>query len=224
MMWRSPYGSAVVLELVADTFSSEPAPRRAVSVRSGRRVAIQVPYGLVDDCEVVSAVDAEFEFTVATDDDLSPRRAGIDLQGTDILDTVRAEQCATRLFETVTRTRFDNTAIVDGEVTTELVIEATGSDADLVIEGASGTVLVGVRLTDERTGVHIGDEPIVIPLTFVVNRCDPHALAEVTKRFGLDLALAIEGAEPVSVGLDVSELTGQFETAIEECTSALDAD
>ena len=47
---------------------------------------------------------------------------------------------------------------------------------------------------DDFTDVRIDDEtpPVSIPVRFVVNRCDPYALAEVTKRNGLDLDISID--------------------------------
>jgi hypothetical protein len=212
------------IALVADSFSVEPSSGRTISVRSGRRVAIQVPYGVADDCATVDHVDAELEFSVVSGGDPKSQRASIELGGTDLLDAIRAEQCTTRRFNSLTNVSFANTAILDGDVITDLIIEPTGTDADLVIEGVSGTVLVGVRLADDRNEVSIGDEPVAVPLAFVVNRCDPHAMAEVTKRFGLDLEVSIDGAEPVSVGVDIGDLVVHFESAVEQCAEALDAD
>jgi hypothetical protein len=208
------------IELVADFFMSEPAAPRTISVRSGRRVAIQVPYGMTVDCAAERPVRAELTFTYTTDEDPRPSAARIDLGGTDILDTIRAEQCVTRRFDEQVRTWFENTEIVDGTVVTQLVIEPTGTTADLTVTAVSGTVLVGVRPGGAWTGTRLDGGEVTIPLTFVVNRCDPHALAEVTKRFGLALAVSVEGAEPVAVAVDVSELVEDLEAIVAQCVAA----
>jgi hypothetical protein len=208
------------IELLADFFVGEQAAQRTISVRSGRRVAIQVPYGMTVDCAAERPVRAELTFTYTTDEDPRPSAARIDLGGTDILDTIRAEQCITRRFDEQVRTWFENTEIVDGTVVTQLVIEPTGTTADLTVTAVSGTVLVGVRPGGAWTGTRLDGGEVTIPLTFVVNRCDPHALAEVTKRFGLALAVSVEGAEPVAVAVDVSELVEDLEAIVAQCVAA----
>jgi hypothetical protein len=208
------------IELVADFFVGEQAAQRTISVRSGRQVAIQVPYGMTVDCADERPVRAELTFTYTTDENPRPSTARIDLGGTDILDSIRAEQCITRRFDEEVRTRFDNTEIVDGTVVTQLVIESVGTTADLTVRAVSGTVLVGVRSGGTWTGTRLDGGEVTIPLTFVVNRCDPHALAEVTKRFGLELAVSVEGAEPVAVAIDVSDLVGDLEAIVAQCVAA----
>lgn len=223
VMTRNDSGTSLLLsdiELVADTFDGEPAPARTISVRSGRRVAIQVPFGRVDDCDGQGPVTAELTFTSTTADDRSPRAGRVQLDGTDILDTIRAQQCVTRRFEEGARTHFDATSMVDGAVVTQLVLEPTGTSAGLAVGAASGTVLVSVSAPD-RGSVELHDEPVSIPLTFVVNRCDPHALAEVTKRYGLDVDVSVDGAAPVAVAIDIGELVDDLDAIVEQCRVAL---
>jgi len=208
------------IELIADFFVGEPAAERTISLRSGRQIAIQVPYGDTTDCDSEGLVTAELAFTYTTDEHPEPIAARIGLDGTDILDTIRTRQCATRRFEEATRVRFDGTEVVDGTVVTRLVVEPTGESTDLALTAVSGTILVDARTSDDWRGSQLGDEPVAIPLTFVVNRCDPHALAEVTKRYGLALAVSVDGAEPVDVAVDVGELVADLETIVEQCTIA----
>ena len=209
------------VELVADTFDSKPAPERTISVRSGGRIAIQVPYGVVDDCDNRRPVEAELTFTYASADDPAERPGRIELDGTDILDSIRAVQCTTRRFDQSARTRFDGTAIVDGTVVTRLVIEPTGTATGLVVGAVSGTILMSVDAPTGWDGVELHDEPVAIPLTFVVNRCDPHAIAEITKRFGLDLDVSVDGAAPVPVSIDIAEVSDDLEVIVEQCQLAL---
>ena len=208
------------IELIADFFAGEPAAQRTISLRSGREVAIQVPYGVTDDCDVEGPVTADLAFTYTTDEHPEPIAGRIGLDGTGILDTIRVRQCTTQRFDEATRARFEGTEVVDGTVVTRLVFEPTGTTTDVVVTAVSGTILVDARTSDDWQESRVGDEPVTIPLTFVVNRCDPHALAEVTKRYGLALAVSVDGAEPVDVAVDVGELVADLETIVEECTAA----
>ena len=219
---RNDSGRSMLLsdiELVADFFDGQPAARRSISVRSGRQVAIQVPYGSTDDCDTELPMAAELTFTFTSEVDAVPRAGRVELDGTDLLHAIRLEQCTTRRFETAVRTRFDGTQILDGTVVTGLVIEPTGASADIAVEGVSGTILVGARTPDGWTGVQLDADPVTIPLTFVVNRCDPHALAEVTKRYGLTLAVSVDGADSVDVAIDVADLVADLEAIVEQCTA-----
>ena len=227
MLTRNDSGTSLLvadLELVVDHFDGEPAASRTISVRDGRQVAIQVPYGVADECDSDNPVGAALTFTYTTDIDPEPKHAAIELDGTDLLDEIRTEQCTTRTFDDAVTARFVNTAIVGGAVVTDLVLEPTGTAAGLVVTGASGTILMGVRVGEQWAGASIDDAPVVIPLRFVVNRCDPHALAEVTKRYGLDVAVSADGAEPVTVAVDVADLVADFETVVEQCTISAAAD
>ena len=206
---------------MADTFDGEPAAARTISVRSGGRVAIQVPYGEVDDCDTTRAVDASLIFAYTSAGDASPRSARIDLAGTDLLDSIRAEQCASRRLDQNARTHFEGTAIVDGVVATRLVIEPSGAAIGLELTAVSGTILVRADAAAGWNGVELSDETEVIPLTFTVNRCDPHAVAEVTKRFGLDIDVSVDGAAPVPVPIDISALSDELEAIVEQCQTAL---
>jgi hypothetical protein len=208
------------IELIADFFVAEPAPERTISLRRGRQVAIQVPYGVTTECDVEGPVTADLAFTYTTDGHPEPIAARIGLDGTGILDTIRERQCTTQRFNEATRARFEGTEVVDGTVVTRLVIEPTGTTTDLVVSAVSGTILVDARTSDDWHGAQLGDEAVTIPLTFVVNRCDPHALAEVTKRYGLALAVSVDGAEPVDVAVDVDELVRDLEAIVAQCTAA----
>jgi hypothetical protein len=208
------------IELIADRFVGESAGERTISLRSRRQVAIQVPYGVTTDCDGEGPVTADLAFTYTTDEHPEPTQARIELDGTDILETIRAKQCATRRFDDAIRARFDGTEVVDGTVVTRLVLEPAGRTTDLLVTAVSGTILVDARTSDDWNGMQLGGEPVGIPLTFVVNRCDPHALAEVTKRYGLALAVSVDGGEPVDVAIDVSELVVDLERIVEQCMMA----
>lgn len=206
-------------ELVASHFRGEPAAPRNSTLPRGRRIAVQVPYGVANDCESEEPVQAEFRFTFTTPDHPEPQVASIDVGGTAILDGIRARQCATQRFDAETSTSFAE-VVTDGEtIETILRVERAGGESDFTFERASGTVLVGAARTGGTTTLFLGptDRVVDIPITFVVNRCDPHAMAEVTKRYGLDLEIGIDGSDVHAVPIDVSPLVDELAAAVERC-------
>jgi hypothetical protein len=212
------------IELVADYFASGPVTERAVTVRGDRNVAVQVAFGDVVDCESDRPIEAVLAFEMVLDGDSPPQRVRLDLGGGDILDSIRASQCTTQAFREAVRVTFANTEVDDETVVTDLVLEPTGAGSGMTIEEVSGTILVGARLRegragDDRAGVRLDEEPVTIPLTFVVNRCDPHALAEVTKRYGLDVAVSIDDARPADVAIDVADLVDSLDSIVERCAA-----
>jgi len=204
------------IRLVSDSFVAEPAADRTISLRNGRQVAIQVPYGTVDDCDIHRPVTAQLTFEYTNDHDAEQRLGTIDLDGTDILETIRADACARRHLDGLARIGFTRAEIVGNDLVTELRIEPIGSPIDVRVSAVSGTVLVGVHPHDGWVGTSV-DGGVSIPLRFVVNRCDPHALGEVTKRFGLDLQVSIDGDDPASVEVDVEPLVTDLEAIVELC-------
>jgi hypothetical protein len=209
--------------LVADHFSTVEDPG-TTSLRAGRRVAIQLPYGRADDCTSDSPVTAAFSFSYSADGG-APVDGTVDVGGTEILDGIRAEQCTAAAFEAMTDAALtDPTITPEGTLVATLRIEpASGSAGDLstiTVERADGTILVAVKTAAGVVPVTLPADGMEIPVTFVVNRCDPHALAEVTKRYGLDLTVSIDGGLPQPVAIDVSDLTDQLETIVQRCRDA----
>jgi hypothetical protein len=82
-------------------------------------------------------------------------------------------------------------------------------------------VLVRPSTPDGWVPVCVDAERRVVPLRFSVNRCDPHAVAEVTKRFGLDVEVVVGGADPASVTVDVTPIEPQLEAIVAACRAAL---
>lgn len=205
--------------LLADFFTAQPAEPRTTVIPDGRRTAIQVPYGRAEDCDTQRPVDALFTFTYTTHTGATARRGSIAISGTEILDDIRARQCTTQAIHDQTKASFDNVVVTDGTVTAQLTITKTDGTAVIHIGDTSGTILVAVRTAADYRGATLSDagDHVTVPLTFVVNRCDPHALAEVTKRYGLDLAVTIDAREPIPISIDVDGLTDELETIVQEC-------
>jgi hypothetical protein len=208
--------------LVADHFETVIAPSRRSSIRQGRDIALQVPYGSATDCTADDPVEAHLRITYTTGKVELQRTAAIDLGGTDILDDVRAEQCAARAFDEATDVAIEDVTVDDRVVTATLVVRRASGESSLAIEAMAGTVLVDVDAAPGASGpVAIGTAPVEVPITFVVNRCDPHALAEVTKRYGLDLQVSIDDAPARPVPVDVTELIPALDQIVERCTNEL---
>ena len=204
--------------LVADFFENSAAPVRRSWVPPGRSVALQVPYGTTIDCTTNEPVRAHLRITYTLGDDEREQTADIALEGADILDAIRAEQCAQRTFDAATRLGFEDVAVVDQVLVATLTIARTSGESSFVIEGVNGTILIGVETDDGFQPVTIdGPTVVALPVTFVVNRCDPHALAEVTKRYGLDLFVAVDGQPAQAINVDVTALTPLLEEIVERC-------
>ena len=179
-------------ELVADHFAGQPAATRTVNVPAGRQIAIQVPYGVVKDCTSDTPVSAVLAFAYTTPTDNTRRTTRLPIGGTDILDGIRAEQCAGRTLADETEITFSDVAMVDGTVRADLHIERTEERSEFTFGQFVGTVLVDVRrTTDSATPVILSplDRSVMIPLTFVVNRSSKLRSRRVP-RLPNDLALA----------------------------------
>lgn len=209
-------------ELRADFFATQPAPLKVVSVPAGRDIAIQVPYGVANDCTDDELVTATLAFTYTTSTDGAPLQGSMPLLGTEILDRLRAEQCAGQDLHAQADATFDNISISDGHVYVDLVFERTAGTSDFTFGHAIGTVLVSVRKVngDDNVSLEPSDQSLTVPLEFTVNRCDPHAQAEVTKRFSLDLEVSVDGDVAVPVSIPVTEITYDLEEIVQECVDS----
>ncbi|TFH13326.1 MAG: hypothetical protein E4H05_11130 [Acidimicrobiales bacterium] len=207
-------------QLVSTFFDTTPAERRNTLIGAGRQIAVQVPYGSTEDCDDPTTVEAALVVTASNDAETTPVSVvRLDLEGTEILDGIRGKQCTARAFADATDTAFVGTTVDDQTVRTTLVITRTEGTADISLGTIRGTVLIGTRRIDDVTVDEMAstDQAIEIPLEFVVNRCDPHAMAEVTKRFGTEFEMSVDGSEPFSIPIDVTSLTPDFETIVQHC-------
>jgi hypothetical protein len=205
--------------LDADHFEVASTATRATRIGAGRTVALQTPFGVAVECADDAPVTARLVFT---DGDLVRR---LDLTGTDILDALRAEQCVGRAMADAAEVELRDVRVVDGTVdaTLHATLDAARVDPQMSFEigRASGTILVAARRHDEAPVVLDAEHPVVeTGVTFTVNRCDPHAVAEVTKPYGLDLEVSLDGGEPVTVAVDVRAVEDELVAIVEECRAA----
>ncbi len=202
-------------QLVAEHFVTDPAEPRVSPIPNGRPINLQVPYGTAVDCTDPEAVGARLEFTYTADGDPAERTASVDLGGTEILDGIRDEQCAQARFDDLTDTAF-GAPIVDGEqVSVDLSVRSAADAPPIEILGGYGTILVGAELPGAP--IALGGPETIVPVVFDVNRCDPHAMAEVTKRYGLELSVAVDGATPLPIDVDVAPVQPALEAIVANC-------
>jgi hypothetical protein len=214
--------------LEVDGFVTEPATTKLTRLGPGRRLRVQVPYGHTADCEITDSLTARLLLGVTSDpESLATAPAMVELGGVDLIEGIRRRQCAAGAIADAASVEL--VSVVDAGDHAEVVVavERTAGDVPLTFVEATGTILVRTEslLADEplTLGVDPGSS-IEIDVNFVVNRCDPHALAEVTKRYGLDLHVAIGDAAPEPVPVDVADLVGLLETLVERCVRAADQD
>jgi hypothetical protein len=213
-------------QLEVDGFVTEPAPTKMTRIGPGRRLRVQVPYGHTVECDATGSPTARLLVGVTrSPDSLATTPAMVELGGVDLVEGIRRRQCAAEAVADAASV--DIASVVDAGDHAEVVvaIERTAGDVPLTFVDSTGTILVRTDslLADEplTLGVDVGSA-VEIDVSFVVNRCDPHALAEVTKRYGLDLHVEIGTAAAEPVAADVTDLVGLLETLVERCVRAAD--
>lgn len=209
---------ATDLQLVADHFETTAADPRTSKLADGRRVALQVPYGTVIECTSARKVAAQLQMTFTVEGSGGEHTASVEIGGAGILDGIRAAQCAARSFDAATEISIDAVTADDDAVEATVVIERSSGTSSFRLEHVAGTILVGVEAVGDSLPVVVdGNGPVALPLQFFVNRCDPHALAEVTKRYGLDVEVSIDGGPPQPVAVGIDELVPDLERIVEHC-------
>jgi hypothetical protein len=216
-------------ELVADAFESPGSEVRRSTIPAGRnRMALQALFGEVTDCSTTESVSATFVLTYTTSEDPAPRRSSLPIADAAILDGIRGQTCAARHVHEVIDISFDN-VVVDGEsITTDAVLTRISGNESFTITAIVGTVLFGAASAlpaDVAPRVLAADEATVtVPLVFDVNRCDSHAVAETTKKFGLDFWISVDGAAEQRIPIVIDDLLDEFATILERCKSRIEQD
>ena len=210
-------------QLHIDHFDTEPAAPRVSRIPDGRPINVQVPYGEVDDCDQPAGVSAWLEFSYTEAGSTTESTATLPLAGTRILDTIRAEQCAQRTFDDAVDATFSNPS-VDGQI---LRVDLTfrpmpAGDVTIEIQRSFGTILVGAESPD--LPATIDADATTVTVDFPVIRCDAHAMAEVTKRFGLELLVSIDGAPSRLIDVDVVPLESGLTEIVDSCRRQTSAD
>ncbi len=220
---RNDTGQDVIVHsrgLVLSAFAAPVPVQRRSPIGAGSEVALQIAYGEVVDCDSAAPVTGTVEIEYTTAADGAVRSASVPLADATVLDDIRADVCADRLVHSVSDVSLEDPAREGETVTATLVIDRHEGGGDLEIRSLGGTVLFGVRAAEVAAiplDLGADEGSWTVPLVISVNRCDPHALAETTKRYAVDLRVSIDGAEPRKVGLDVDGLVPLLEQALEAC-------
>ncbi len=211
-------------QLVTDFFLPSPVEeRRSTIPGAGRVVALQTLFGTVDNCDNPSPVTAVVELTYSYGDEPSPRHDAFEIADTAVLDEIRFQDCTVRRVLETTTIEFGVPTIIDETVTVDLTITRIDGTDEFAIDAIKGTVLFGASTpfesgAPERT-LRADADRLTLPLTFDVNRCDSHAVAETTKKFGLDLYVAVNGAESQRVPIEIAPIQSDLEIVLERCTA-----
>lgn len=203
-------------QLIVDHFDTEPAEPRTSKIPNGRPVNLQVPYGVTNDCDQTQTVAAWLAFSYTESDGAAETAATVPLTGTELLDTIRSEQCTQRAFDAAVTASFAEPTMDGDAFRVDLTFTPTASsDVKVEVQRAFGTILVGVDTPD--LPITVTRDAATIAVDFSVIRCDPHAMAEVTKRFGLELRVSIDDAPHQLIDIDVTPLDSALTDIVEHC-------
>jgi hypothetical protein len=213
--------------LEVDGFEIEPATSKVTRLGPGRRLRVQVPYGHTVDCDSDDALTARLLVGLVDGPEASSSTpAMVELGGVDLVEQIRRRQCTARAVATAASIEIASVTDAGDRADVVIAVERIAGALPLTFVNSTGTVLVRTdsQLVDEPAALS-GEEgsEVEFEVSFVVNRCDPHALAEVTKRYGLDLHVRIGDAPAEPVPVDVAEIVDLLETLVERCVRAADA-
>ena len=209
-------------QLVARHFTpAPPEERRTVIPPNGQVVAVQALFGDVADCADPAPVEAELAVSYTLGDDPAVRRTSLAVDDATTLDDIRLQVCTQR------RVNDDNefelqVDAVDGETMTgRLVVRRrTGTDR-LAFDAIKGTVLFGADAavpagSPERV-LDADERETSIPITFNVNRCDPHAVGETTRKYGLDVYVAVGDVAAQRIDVPIDALVPRLDEMLARC-------
>jgi hypothetical protein len=209
-------------QLVARHFTpAPPEERRTVIPPNGQVVAVQTLFGDVADCDDPNPVDAELVVSYTLGDDDVVRRTSLEVDDTTTLDDIRLQVCTQR------RVTDDNqfellVDDVDGEtMTARLVVRRRVGTDRLAFDAIKGTVLFGADAavpagSSERV-LDPDEHETSIAITFTVNRCDPHAVGETTRKYGLDVYVAVDDVEAQRIEVPIDALVPRFDEMLARC-------
>lgn len=199
-----------------------PEARRIVVPGRGQRVAVQARFGEVVDCAAVGPPRARLRVRYLLGADRAARDAEIPLADAAVLAGIRDRICTAREVLAANDVTVGPVTLDADSFGVELSIVRRTGRAELAVTSIEGTVVFGVSSSSgpgARTLVP-GSRRLVIPLRFVVNRCDPHAVAETTRRQGLTLWIAVDGAPPQPVEIDISSLVDELDVILARCMAS----
>lgn len=187
-------------------FADVPPSDPGAALAPGRRVDLPVVYGAAR-CQGDRPASSGEPAVVSLHVDGASEPVELHPTGGDLLSRLATRECAQRAV-----TEAVPLALTDAWV-------QQGSGNDLVVAGvlragpaADGTaaalaVLDGTTLFGITAGtplpIDLGGAAVDVPVTVAPQRCDPHAVAESKRGYAFRVGMALDGAEPVLVTVDV---------------------
>ena len=209
-------------QLVARHFAPPPVEvRRTVVPPGGQVVAVQADFGEVADCDDPGPVEAELVVSYALGGDPTVRTGSIVLDDATTLDDIRLQICTQRrvaehnAFELQVRD-------VDGEtMNAQLVVRRREGTDRLAFDAIKGTVLFGAAAlvpagSPERI-LDADEDETAIAISVTVNRCDPHAVAETTRKYGLDVYVAVDDIPAQRIPVPIDAVVPQLDEMLDRC-------
>jgi hypothetical protein len=206
---NSGKGTRVVdaVELASGGFGHVGPVAKGSRIRPGRRVVLPVPLGEVR-CTAGGPSSSGEPAVVRLWLDGAADPVEPDVAGTEVLQRIHDRECAQREATAAVAVSFGTTWTRTGEagtlaVTGVLILDpAPGRSA--AVASVEGTTLFSVDASGlpVRFGPDAGGAPVGVPVRFVPQRCDPHAVGESKRGFAFGVRIAVEG-RPETV-VDVS--------------------
>jgi hypothetical protein len=198
-----------------------PEERRTIIPGNGQRVALQTLLGTVTDCDRSTPMAAALDVTYRFGGDPTLHTTSLTVDDVTTLADIRTRHCTAEMIGRDFRVGFDDVTVdVDDETATATVtIERVAGDESLVIETITGTVLVGVEVLvapDERS-LPTGTSSLSLPVRFDVNRCDSHAVAETTRRYGVDLWIGTADVAGQRIAVDIGAIEDHLAAMVARC-------
>jgi hypothetical protein len=195
--------------------------RRTILPPDGRVVAVQTLFGEVADCGSSEPLTASLVVTFTYGDDPTPKTTSIPFTDVSTLDDIRSQKCTVRRVVTDNEIELRNPIVTGETMSVDLVIRRLAGEDRLGFDSIKGTVLFGVETpyasgAPERV-LEPGEDEAVIPLAIDVNRCDPHAVAETTRKFGIDLYVSVDGSESRLINVPIDSIADDLEAMLERC-------
>jgi len=209
-------------QLVARHFTPPPPEeRRTVIPSNGQVVAVQALFGDVADCDDPSPVEAELLVSYTLGDDQVVRQTSLAVDDATTLDDIRLQVCTQR--RVIDGNDFELLVDdVEGETMfARLVVRRRAGTDRLAFDAIKGTVLFGADATvpagsPERV-LEPDEHETSIEITFTVNRCDPHAVGETTRKYGLDVYVAVDDVEAQRIDVPIAALVPRFDGMLARC-------
>lgn len=209
-------------QLIVDHFTPAPVEeRRTILPPDGRVVAVQTLFGELADCDSTEPLKASLVVTFTYGDDPTPKTTSIPFTDVSTLDDIRAQKCTVRRVVTDNRIELRDPVVTGETLSVDLVIGRHTGEARLGFDSIKGTVLFGIETPFEPGAperiLEPGEDEAVIPLVIDVNRCDPHAVAETTRKFGIDLYVSVDGSESRLIDVPIDTIADDLEAMLERC-------